>query len=258
MMTDSRTIQPEMSRKYDHLTKPEKIAPASCYRCGGVGGFDGWPGFTCFRCGGNGVDPTYKEWGFPSSYTVDEMLAFYDKKDEVNRKARERRAVKKQEKREEQLARNMVTFPGFVDIVLSIKENGLTGNGFVDDVYSKAYDFPLSEAQADAAVSVFQQEQEFAAVEEARQASVPPIETADGVSVEGEVVTTKWKDNQWGGGMKMLVLTDNEQKLWGTIPTTLADVQVGERVSFVANIAASTDDPIFGFFSRPRKGEILG
>jgi len=256
MMTDNRTLQPEMSRTYQTLSKPEKITPAPCYRCGGAGGFNGWPGFTCFRCRGNGVDPTHKEWGFPVGYTLDDMLAFYDKKDETNQKARDRRTAKKEEERVDQLAKNIAAFPGLGPVVDEIVANG-HDNDFIMDVYDKMKYFDVSEAQATAVVTAFDRDREWAADEATRVANIPTIEKASGVLIEGRIASLKWKDNQWGGGMKMLVILDNEQKLWGTLPTTLADAGEGDRVSFTANVVASDDDPVFGFFSRPRKGKIV-
>jgi hypothetical protein len=32
--------------------KPGHVVVESCHRCGGAGGWKGWPGFTCYRCGG--------------------------------------------------------------------------------------------------------------------------------------------------------------------------------------------------------------
>lgn len=40
---------------------PWRVYVRTCWRCGGAGGFEGWPGFTCFRCGGSGKDPTRGE-----------------------------------------------------------------------------------------------------------------------------------------------------------------------------------------------------
>lgn len=185
------------------------------------------------------------------------MLAFYDKKDETNRLARERYALKKQEKRDSQQAKNLAAFPGLAVIVDEIKTNGWTSNQFIDDIYQKMPLFDLSEAQATAVITAFERDQEWAATKAAHIAATPDIEKADGVLVEGKVASLKWKDNQWGGGVKMLVILDNEQKLWGTLPTTLADAEEGDRVSFTANVMASEDDPVFGFFSRPRKGKII-
>ncbi len=257
-MTDNRTLPPEQSRTYTHLLKPEKIAPSACDRCGGAGGYTGWPGFTCLRCVGNGIDPTYKNWAFPPTFSLDEMLAFYDDKDQKNARARERYAEKKQVKRDEQLAKNIATYPGFGDIVDSIELEGeLTGNRFIDDVYFKSYEFDLTPAQATAVIESFAQDQKWAEEEESRRASIPAIKEADGVIIEGEIITMKYQENQWGSQLKMLVEEYNGQRLWGTVPASLSEADEGMWVEFIANVKPSGDDPIFGFFSRPRKGEIL-
>jgi len=257
-MTDNRTLPSEQTRTYAHLTKPQRIAPSLCGRCGGAGGYDGWPGYTCFRCAGDGTDPTYKNWGFPTGWTLDEMLAFYDKKDETNRKARERRAAKKERGRDEMVAWNIDTYPGFGTIVDYIKEVGHTDNTFVSDVYNKASTFQLTEPQAEAVIKSFHQDQIDEVLEVVRRESIPEITEEKAAVINGTIVTQKYVSSQWGDTLKMLILLDNGQKLWGTVPTTLDEAEVDDRVTFTANVSPSGDDPIFGFFSRPRKGEVLG
>lgn len=245
-------------RTYLHLTQPEKIAPADCYRCGGAGGFVQWPGYTCFRCGGNGTDPTERNWAFPVDWTAEMVDEFHEKREEKNRKARERRHEKKLIQRETQMAKNIETYPTFIAVYQAIQENGWTGNGFVNDIYGKAWEYDLTPAQAEGAVLALQQDQEAAAVEAERMSSIPPIIERESVEIEGQVIAARWQDNQWGGGMKMLVELDTGQRLWGTVPSSLDDVEQGDRVAFTANVKPSGDDPTFGFFSRPRKGEIRG
>lgn len=77
--------------------------------------------------------------------------------------------------------------------------------------------------------------------------------------IQGRVLTKKFVDNAYGGALKMLVLTETDEKVWGTIPAALLDakVQKGDIVKFKATIEVSENDPKFGFFSRPRKASIV-
>jgi hypothetical protein len=79
--------------------------------------------------------------------------------------------------------------------------------------------------------------------------------------ITGEVVSIKIDRNQWGGySSKMLVKADAGWKVWGTIPSNLMDIPEfnrGSRVSFVATVTRSKDDPTFGFFSRPKNAKML-
>lgn len=99
----------------------------------------------------------------------------------------------------------------------------------------------------------------------------PPIPTAPvvegkGVEVEGEVLSAKVRENDWGVEYKMLVRDDRGFKVWGTVPTSIIEAMdatakigslKGSRVYFVANVKASDDDPTFGFAKRPRKAALL-
>ena len=73
--------------------------------------------------------------------------------------------------------------------------------------------------------------------------------------IEGEVTTTKWVENAYGGSLKMRVV-NGDLAYWGTVPSSL-DVEKGARVRFTATVQPSGDDPSFGFFKRPTKAEIL-
>lgn len=101
-----------------------------------------------------------------------------------------------------------------------------------------------------------------AAVREDRERSAPPaLPVPDSgktrIVVEGEVLSTRWQDNDFGGGsVKMLLLADDGWKVWGTVPSSL-DLGQGARVRFTATVKPSGDDPTFGFFSRPTKAELI-
>lgn len=84
-------------------------------------------------------------------------------------------------------------------------------------------------------------------------------------SITGTVLSTKTQDGYAYGTLehKMLVLTDDGEKLWGSVPRSIlrelermSDLR-NQRVAFNANVERSRDDPYFGFFKRPTKAVIL-
>jgi hypothetical protein len=104
---------------------------------------------------------------------------------------------------------------------------------------------------------------------------VPPAPEGK-VTVEGEIVYTRWQDSDYGTGCtKMLVVTDAGWKVWATMPQALALASApvfnaagdevgsaaaagkGDRVRFTATLTRSDDDPAFALAKRPTKAEIV-
>lgn len=99
------------------------------------------------------------------------------------------------------------------------------------------------------------------AAERARRATAAPVPVTDErVTIEGVVVKVDVKDG-WGYNERRTVITvldDNGFKVWGTAPGSIKHrVKVEDRVVFTARIERSDRDETFGFFSHPRKAEIL-
>ncbi len=83
-------------------------------------------------------------------------------------------------------------------------------------------------------------------------------------TVTGTVVSTKTIDSHYGGlQLKMLVKTDDGNRIFGTAPESLqpsSDAILalkGQRVTFTADFQASKDDPHFGFYKNPRSAELV-
>jgi len=89
-------------------------------------------------------------------------------------------------------------------------------------------------------------------------------------TVQGEVISVKWQDNEYGGNLKMLVQHSSGYRVWGTVPSSLQgllmagkdgvetrDVQKGDQIEFTATLKSSDKDKKFGFFSRPTKGFLV-
>jgi len=52
---------------------------------------------------------------------------------------------------------------------------------------------------------------------------------------------------------KMLVRDDRGFKVWGSLPTAVSDISIGDRIMFDAKVEVSTKDECFGFVKRPSK-----
>jgi hypothetical protein len=137
-------------------------------------------------------------------------------------------------------------------------------NAFIKDVLAKGRQYGnLSDNQLNAIVRAFERDAQRA-VEQAAQALVPKVDCPEGkrITITGRLVSRKWKETQFGSVEKCLVVVDTgagEYKVWGSISQALRDqgVQVGDLVTFSANVERSSDDHSFGFFSRPTKAQVL-
>jgi hypothetical protein len=126
---------------------------------------------------------------------------------------------------------------------------------FYSSLHSKLRRYgSLSENQVNALLRSIERKAEWAAkkaAEVAAMADAPAL--AEGrYDIEGEVVSTKWQDSDYGETLKMLVKMDDGNKVWGTVPSAL-DIEKGDRVAFSATVKKSNDDEHFGYFSRPTK-----
>jgi hypothetical protein len=88
-----------------------------------------------------------------------------------------------------------------------------------------------------------------------RLAATPVVEGRQ--QIVGEVLSTKWKENAYGGRLVMTVKDDRGFMVWGSVPSTLDNLDRGDRVSFTATVSVSDTDETFGFFKRPTKAEVL-
>lgn len=77
------------------------------------------------------------------------------------------------------------------------------------------------------------------------------------VELEGEVLSIRYVDRGHGRVPKMTVRHDEGWEVTGTVPASLADVQRGDRVRFLARLEPSESDPARGEFHRPTQARIL-
>lgn len=80
-----------------------------------------------------------------------------------------------------------------------------------------------------------------------------PVVTGEKVQITGVVVNVALKETEWGYREVMTVKDDRGFKVWGTRPAKISDCSIGDKVTFIANIEASTEDECFGFYKRPSK-----
>lgn len=174
----------------------------------------------------------------------------------------------------------MATFRGdprhdavYMWLVEQVEENHNHGyGGFYHDLLHKCRRYgSLTENQVAAVERAQARAAEFAARREAEAATVEgPLETGRRM-VEGEIVSAKYQESDYGDTMKMLVKQDDGNKVWGTVPGSVYEASlnmdrpgddlrsrlVGLRVSFTAQVERSNDDEHFGFYKRPTQAQVV-
>lgn len=228
----------------------------TCGRCGGSGIYTGTrnPG-TCFNCMGSGIHPRQTPHKFQASPRV---------RLQREKEAREKRAAK-----DAALDSALRAIGGDVEQALRHAKaeydriegyyNPETGEELGRDesfnlsMYWKLEKWgSLSEKQIAAVQRGIDRDKQRAAEAEALKQVEPLAEGRYGI--EGEILTLKWQESQYGTTLKMLVKMDDGNKVWGTCPSKLR-CEVGDRVRFFAQVERSRDDDHFGFYKRPTAAE---
>lgn len=90
-----------------------------------------------------------------------------------------------------------------------------------------------------------------------QDAVASPIPTFAGrVRIEGTIVHAVWKATDFGDVLKIIVRHADGWKVWGSAPKAIEvpeSEMIGLAISFDARIKVSSNDPNFGFFSRPTR-----
>lgn len=238
--------------------KPSKTAADICFRCGGSGLYSAFHG-ACFRCGGSGVDPTHKTWAYPVDWTDEQITEWNDARAAKNEKARIRANERKAEKRDEALNAYLWSLSDSdrlaIQALLDRKWDDL--NEFVNDVIGKLRRYgSISDTQKNAIIAAQARDDRTDAQRAEENANTPDL-VEGRYTIEGEVLTTKEQDSQYGTTLKQLVKLDDGTKVWGTVPSAIWDIDKGDRVRFDAKVTVSKDDRTFGFYSRPTKPEVV-
>jgi hypothetical protein len=271
-----------MTTDYDRragIAKPTKFAvPTACSRCGGDGVWKGWHRGTCYRCGGCGQDPTPDRMFFyPTEWTEEQCAAHVAKRAAQAQARAERKAAKEAAAKAEALAR----VPVLAEIealrqeaaALEPEAYDASTWGLLDsvakDIFWKAAKYELSEAQVALLVRALERVRKYQGAkvaQAAEKAAAGPVPTGK-VTVEGEVVSQKFVEGQFGTTHKFMVKLDNGARVWSSVPKALSCNPFkrnalgdwegnGSRVRFTATVEASKDDPTFGFASRPTQAAV--
>lgn len=134
------------------------------------------------------------------------------------------------------------------------------GDFIADVAYRFRSNGELSQRQIEAVERIIPQQIERAHEQALRMdaewgAPVVPA-PAGRMVVTGEVLSTRWQDNDFGGCFKMLVKATEGYRVWVTVPADL-DVERGQHVKFTATLKPKAEDPAFAIGSRPAKASIV-
>jgi hypothetical protein len=76
-------------------------------------------------------------------------------------------------------------------------------------------------------------------------------------TIKGTVAKVKVVESDFGTTLKMIVHAEGDVAVYGTVPSAIYDVKIGDVVQFNADVQVSTTDSTFGFFKRPTKAQVL-
>lgn len=216
----------------------------SCRRCGGSGhySFNLRHGTVCFRCKG-----ARKEWYRHKRVYTREAL---DRMDERARIKREEKAKKEAIESDARIAERVARDDTFRRAYEAREEDDFLRSLVMQ--YGRRGLTDLQEKCLPGAVERYERKR----AEEEERKDLPML--LDGRrELTGEVLGRRVQEGHWSNTEKMLVRLDDGNKVWGTVPIDLLDVEVGQRVQFTATVEVSAKDEHFGFFSRPKKGKVL-
>jgi hypothetical protein len=94
-------------------------------------------------------------------------------------------------------------------------------------------------------------------IDDERKEVADDVIEGNGLEVEGSIISFKEHYTDYGMSLKMIVQDVRGFRLWGTVPNSLCNVDVGDSIKFIANVSKSDTDPKFGFFKRPRKAVVV-
>jgi len=253
--------------------------PQSCSRCGGSGIWRG--GFrtgVCYDCNGDGRGSDYKF----KAYT-EEAYATYAKR-------RDARAKRKAEKHKLETKERLENFREELDAleelgsallpilsrayIKSIKKSDDDDFGFVDKVANTLLEVPNRDysIRLDASDLILRSREELSntwivkspktiealrnmlarKLEQDKENESTPNWTEEGrQEIEGEILTTKIVESDYGSSEKMLLKLSDGRKCWGSVPSKLDKFDIGDTVAIKATISISRDDKTFAFFKRP-------
>ncbi len=257
-----------------------------------VGYFDNHP-----EEGGSWMDPAYsdKEW-FNGNYTLKSRcdhcgagplrygVVFYHAPSDLTVVVGERCAGKLGLSSRSELERRRIiaqvalarksdefraAHPAVAEFLQGARQNG-DRSEFVTDIARKQLRYGgLSEKQ----IAAIEKTMADRAAKQAERDAEPKPEQplAEGrYVIEGEVVSTKVVDGDFGTSYKILIALDDGNRVYGTAPEYLVESNMGEegwsgaflalkglRVRLTGTVERSPKDENFGFYKRPTKSEVV-
>jgi hypothetical protein len=150
--------------------------------------------------------------------------------------------------------------PEVAEVIKAVEAGEHKRNSFIRDVVGKFWQWgSLSEKQGAAIVKSSIKDREFAA-EKAKEDNKPKAafpSSEKRVTIVGRIASVKLQESFYGCTWKMLVIAEDGNKFWGSIPSSLDEAGKGDLVQFDAKCEVSNDDAHFGFFSRPTKAMVI-
>lgn len=86
---------------------------------------------------------------------------------------------------------------------------------------------------------------------EATKENVPDVPEGR-ITFTGKIVSTKLQDTYYGTSLKMLIVSDDGWKVWGTVPRSMDDPEKDQEITLTATLTRSDRDRTFGFMKRPQ------
>lgn len=205
------------ARQADIGGKPYALWYNKCMRCGGAGGWAGWPDFVCFRCGGNGWERNPTKQRLYTADEIDRLDAIADKRNATRAKKAAVVAQEAEERRQAHIACLQAESPLYARLKAANQENE-----FIASLVKRFEDGKeLSSAQISAAERMFQRADEAAALKAKQQAGSGHVGTAgERVQFSGQVVgVVELGVSHYTGRMRRVVkilIDSGETLVWYT------------------------------------------
>lgn len=217
-----------------------------------------FPGHRCNHCGAS------LRWGFvvehlPTGtyFVVGETCA--TERMDLDSKAQHLMRLAKlsaeNREREQNKRENLAAFAGaFPAEHAYLVDENRKYDAFLDELLTKLRRYgQLSPKQVACVTRSMERQAKWDAENAARQASLTEVLAEGRYELVGTVKSTKEYESDFGWQLKMLVELENGNRVYGTVPSSLGNVERGDKVRFTAKVERSKDDEHFGFYSRPTK-----
>lgn len=245
----------------------------NCRRCGGAGGFAGWPGFTCYECGGECQMWYHYRYTGRTQAALDRLMAGRAKraaKKEAEHQAKleiSRKEVAPLLKRHEALVPRLkeaatAAYKRFQkdgsssllsDWLFNASCLPVPGSIGIRDQIESSTEEDTIKWVTEGRISALEKAADKLEAEALLLSTAPKLETGRH-EISGVVLTIKTVESPYGLQDKMLVKLDNGNRVYGSVPSSIYPDR-GDRVKLTATIDPKEDH--FGFYSRPTKAICL-